>query len=637
MKKRYVMEKKQFKSESKRLMDLMINSIYTNKEIFLRELISNASDAIDKVYYKTLTDKDKTFNKEDYYIRIHPNKDNRTLTIEDTGIGMTAAELEDNLGTIAKSGSSDFKNDQEMEEDFDIIGQFGVGFYSAFMVADKVEVETKALDADQACLWVSEGADGYTIEPGTRKTHGSKITLHLKENTEDNNFDDYLEPYRIRHLVEHYSNFIRYPIKMVDEKSRVKEETKDSENPEYETYLADDVLNSMIPIWRKNKNELTDEDYNNFYHDKRLGFDAPLAHVHLSIEGAMSYKAILYIPGQAPFDYYTRDYEKGLELYSNGVLIMEKCSELLPDYFSFVKGVVDSEDISLNISREMLQQDRQLRLISRKIDTRISEELKKMQENDRESYEKFFKAFGNQLKVGTYDKWGQDKEKLQDFLLFYSSKEGKMVTLKEYVERMPEDQKYIYYATGSSVSQLEKLPQVSIIKDKNYEILYLTETIDEFVIQTLRQYEEKEFRSVSSQNLGLEAPEENAADEAADTSETDEKLLAKMKDLIGDEVVKVKTTAHLKDDVAYLSTEGDLSIEMEMTLNTMPQGGDVKAKKVLEINKNHPVYEKLKTFYEADDDQFALYTELLYNQARLIAGLPLDDVVAFTKNISKLM
>ncbi|MDO9492703.1 molecular chaperone HtpG [Acetobacterium sp.] len=631
------MEKKQFKSESKRLMDLMINSIYTNKEIFLRELISNASDAIDKVYYKTLTDKDKTFNKDDYYIRIHPNKDNRTLTIEDTGIGMTAAELEDNLGTIAKSGSSDFKNDQEMEEDFDIIGQFGVGFYSAFMVSDKVEVETKAFDDEASFLWVSEGADGYTIEPGTRTTHGSKITLHLKENTEDNNFDDYLEPYRIRHLVEHYSNFIRYPIKMVDEKSRIKEETKDSENPEYETYLADDVLNSMIPIWRKNKNELTDEDYNNFYHDKRLGFDAPLAHVHLSIEGAMSYKAILYIPGQAPFDYYTRDYEKGLELYSNGVLIMEKCSELLPDYFSFVKGVVDSEDISLNISREMLQQDRQLRLISRKIDTRISEELKKMLENDRETYEKFFKAFGNQIKVGTYDKWGQDKDKLQDFLLFYSSKEGKMVTLKEYVERMPEDQKYIYYATGSSVSQLEKLPQVSIIKNKDYEILYLTETIDEFVTQTLKHYQDKEFRSVSSQNLGLEAPEENAADEAAETSEVDEKLLAKMKDLIGEEVVKVKTTAHLKDDVAYLSTEGDLSIEMEMTLNTMPQGGDVKAQKVLEINKNHPVYEKLRSFYEANDDQFALYTELLYNQARLIAGLPLDDVVAFTKNISKLM
>nr|WP_320025702.1 molecular chaperone HtpG [uncultured Acetobacterium sp.] len=631
------MEKKQFKSESKRLMDLMINSIYTNKEIFLRELISNASDAIDKVYYKTLTDKDKSFNKDDYYIRIHPDKDNRTLTIEDTGIGMTAAELEDNLGTIAKSGSSDFKNEQEMEEDFDIIGQFGVGFYSAFMVADRVSVETKSVDDEQSYLWVSEGADGYTIEPGERKTHGSKITLHLKENSEDNNFDDYLEPHRIRHLVEHYSNFIRYPIKMVVENSRVKEETKDSDKPEYETYLSDDVLNSMIPIWRKNKNELTDEDYNNFYHDKRLGFDAPLAHIHLSIEGAMSYKAILYIPGQAPFDYYTRDYEKGLELYSNGVLIMEKCSELLPDYFSFVKGVVDSEDISLNISREMLQQDRQLRLISRKIDTRISEELKKMQENDRETYETFFKAFGNQIKVGTYDKWGQDKEKLQDFLLFYSSKEGKLVTLKEYVERMPEDQKYIYYASGSSVGQIEKLPQVSIIKNKNYEILYLTETIDEFVTQTLRQYEEKEFRSVSSQNLGLEAPEEDEKDDPGETSEVDEKLLEKMKELIGDEVVKVKTTAHLKEDVAYLSTEGDLSIEMEMTLNTMPQGGDVKAKKVLEINKNHPVYEKLRTYYESDDEQFALYTEVIYNQARLIAGLPLDDVVAFTKNISKLM
>ena len=631
------MEKKQFKSESKRLMDLMINSIYTNKEIFLRELISNASDAIDKVYYKTLTDKDKSFNKDDYYIRIHPDKDARTLTIEDTGIGMTAAELDDNLGTIAKSGSSDFKNEQEMEEDFDIIGQFGVGFYSAFMVADRVAVETKSVDDEQSYLWVSEGADGYTIEPGERKTHGSKITLHLKENSEDNNFDDYLEPHRIRHLVEHYSNFIRYPIKMVVENSRVKEETKDSDKPEYETYLSDDVLNSMIPIWRKNKNELTDEDYNSFYHDKRLGFDAPLAHVHLSIEGAMSYKAILYIPGQAPFDYYTRDYEKGLELYSNGVLIMEKCSELLPDYFSFVKGVVDSEDISLNISREMLQQDRQLRLISRKIDTRISEELKKMQENDRENYETFFKAFGNQIKVGTYDKWGQDKEKLQDFLMFYSSKEGKLVTLKEYVERMPEDQKYIYYASGSSVGQIEKLPQVSIIKNKNYEILYFIETIDEFVTQTLRQYDEKEFRSVSSQNLGLEAPEEDENDDTGETSEVDEKLLEKMKELIGDEVVKVKTTAHLKDDVAYLSTEGDLSIEMEMTLNSMPQGGDVKAKKVLEINKNHPVYEKLRTYYESDQDQFALYTELLYNQARLIAGLPLEDVVAFTKNISKLM
>ncbi|MBC3797867.1 molecular chaperone HtpG [Acetobacterium tundrae] len=631
------MEKKEFKSESKRLMDLMVHSIYTNKEIFLRELISNASDAIDKVYYKTLTDKDKNFNKDDYYIRIHPDKDNRTLTISDTGIGMTEKELEENLGVIAKSGSNDFKSEQEMEEGFDIIGKFGVGFYSSFMVSDKVEVETKSIDEDQAYLWVSEGADGYTIEPGELKSHGSKITLYIKENTEDNNYDEYLEPYHIQNLVEKYSNYIRYPIKMVTEKSRVKEETKDNENPEYETYLEDDILNSMVPIWRKNANELTDEDYNNFYQEKRYGYDAPLAHIHLNVEGMMSYKAILYIPGQPPFDYYTRDYEKGLELYSNGVLIMDKCGELLPDYFSFVKGVVDSEDLSLNISREMLQQDKQLRLISRKIDSRISEELKKMLANDREKYEEFFKAFGNQLKVGTYDKWGQNKDKLQDFLLFYSSKEGKFVTLKEYVERMPEDQKYIYFASGSSVEHIEKLPQVSIVKNKNYEILYLTENIDEFVFQTIGQYSEKDFRSVSSDNLGLEAPEENEEEENKEATEADEKLLEKMKEIIGDEVVKVKTTGHLKDDLVYLSTEGDLSIEMEKTLNSMPQGGKVKAKKVLEINKNHPVYEKLKGFYEKDEEQLKLYTELLYNQARLIAGLPVDDIVLFTQNISKLM
>ncbi|MBC3887230.1 molecular chaperone HtpG [Acetobacterium paludosum] len=631
------MEKKEFKSESKRLMDLMVHSIYTNKEIFLRELISNASDAIDKVYYKTLTDKDKNFNKDDYYIRIHPDKDNRTLTISDTGIGMTEKELEENLGIIAKSGSNDFKSEQEMEEGFDIIGKFGVGFYSSFMVSDKVEVETKSIDEEQAYLWVSEGADGYTIEPGELKSHGSKITLYIKENTEDNNYDEYLEPYHIQNLVEKYSNYIRYPIKMVTEKSRVKEETKDNENPEYETYLEDDILNSMVPIWRKNANELTDEDYNNFYQEKRYGYDAPLAHIHLNVEGMMSYKAILYIPGQPPFDYYTRDYEKGLELYSNGVLIMDKCGELLPDYFSFVKGVVDSEDLSLNISREMLQQDKQLRLISRKIDSRISEELKKMLANDREKYEEFFKAFGNQLKVGTYDKWGQNKDKLQDFLLFYSSKEGNFVTLKEYVERMPEDQKYIYFASGSSVEHIEKLPQVSIVKNKNYEILYLTENIDEFVFQTIGQYGEKDFRSVSSDNLGLEAPEENEEEENKEATEVDEKLLEKMKEIIGDEVVKVKTTGHLKDDLVYLSTEGDLSIEMEKTLNSMPQGGKVKAKKVLEINKNHPVYEKLKGFYEKDEDQLKLYTELLYNQARLIAGLPVDDIVLFTQNISKLM
>ncbi|MGV8907231.1 MAG: molecular chaperone HtpG [Acetobacterium sp.] len=631
------MEKKQFKSESKRLMDLVINSIYTNKEIFLRELISNASDAIDKVYYKTLADNNKNFNKDDYYIRILPNSDNRTLVIEDTGIGMTEKELEENLGTIAKSGSSDFKSEQEMEKEFDIIGQFGVGFYSAFMVSDKVEVETKSMDEEVSHVWISQGADGYTIEPGEKTSHGSKITLHLKENTEDNNYDEYLEPQRLQQLVEHYSNYIRYPIKMVVEKSRIKEETKDAEKPEQETYLADEILNSMVPIWRKNKNELTDEDYQNFYHDKRYGYEEPLAHIHLNIEGAMSYKAILYIPGQPSFDYYTRDYEKGLELYANGVLIMDKCGELLPDYFSFVKGVVDSEDLSLNISRETLQQDRQLRLISRKIDSRISEELKKMLENDREKYEKFFLAFGNQLKVGTYDHWGQNKEKLQDFMLFYSSKEAKLVTLKEYLDRMPEDQKYIYYAAGATVESIEKLPQVSIVKNKNYEILYLTETIDEFVTQTLKAYGDKEFRSVSSDDLGFEKSQEDETEDNNEITEADEKLLSKMKELIGNDVVKVKTTAHLKDDLVYLSTEGDLSIEMEKTLNTMPQGGKVSAKKVLEINKNHPVYEKLKEFYEKDQDQLKLYTELLYNQARLIAGLPIDDVVTFTQNISKLM
>ncbi|MGL4605949.1 MAG: molecular chaperone HtpG [Eubacteriaceae bacterium] len=631
------MVKKEFKSESKRLMDLMVNSIYTHKEIFLRELISNASDAIDKVYYETLTDENKKFNKDDYYIRITPDKENRTLTIEDTGIGMTQEELEENLGTIAKSGSLDFKADKEMTEEFDIIGQFGVGFYASFMVADKVEVETKGLNEEKAYLWVSEGADGYTIEETDRTENGTKITLHIKENTEDNNYDEYLESYRIRNLVEHYSNYIRYPIKMLVEKSRLVEDNKEDAAPEYETYLEEDILNSMVPIWRKNKNELTDEDYDNFYYEKRFGFDKPLAHMHLNIEGMMSYKAILYIPEQAPFDYYTRDHEKGLELYSNGVLIMSKCGELLPDYFSFVKGVVDSEDLSLNISREMLQQDRQLRLISRKIDSRISEELKKMLENDREKYEKFFAAFGNQLKAGTYDNWGEHKDKLKDFLLFYSSKEGKLVTLKEYLDRMPEDQKYIYYASGTSVDQIEKLPQVAIVKDKDYEILYLTENIDEFVIQSIRNYEEKEFRSVSSDQLGIEESTKEEAEKDEKSDEIDEKLLLKMKEYIGDEVVKVKTTPHLKEDVAYLSSEGDLSIEMEKTLNAVQPGEKAKAKKVLEINKNHRIFEKIKEFYETDEEQFNLYTELLYNQARLIAGLPIEDVVAFTQNISKLM
>lgn len=628
--------KKEFKSESKRLMDLMVNSIYTHKEIFLRELISNASDAIDKVYYKTLVDSDQSFNKEDYYIRITPDQEARTLTIEDTGIGMNEKELEENLGVIAKSGSNDFKNDQVMDEEFDIIGQFGIGFYSAFMVADKVVVRTKAVDEDQAYCWTSEGADGYTIEACEKDSHGSVITLYLKENTEDYDYDEYLQTPRIQHLVSHYSNYIRYPIKMETEQSRLKEGTQDQEKPEYESYREDTVLNSMVPIWRKNKNELKDEDYQDFYRNKRFGFEDPLKYVHLNVEGRLSYRSILFIPGNAPFDYYTREFEKGLELYSNGVLIMDKCGELLPDYYSFVKGIVDSEDLSLNISREMLQHDRQLKMISRKIDSKITEELKTMLEDDREKYEQFFKAFGNQLKVGTYDNWGQHKEKLQDFLLFYSSKDEKLVSLKEYVEAMGEDQTYIYYAAGLSNEAIEKLPQVAIVKEKGYDVLYLTDHIDEFVIQMIKQYNEKEFRNVSSDNLGLdEADEGKSAEETL--SENEEKMFEKMKEVIGEEVVKVKTTSHLKEDVAYLSTEGDLSIEMEKTLQAMGNEDMVKARKVLEINKNHSVYEKLKEFYEKDEELFTLYTHLLYNQARLIAGLQIEDVVTFTQNISKLM
>ena len=462
------------------------------------------------------------------------------------------------------------------------------------------------------------------------------ITLYLKENTEDYDYDEYLQTPRIQHLVSHYSNYIRYPIKMETEQSRLKEGTQDQEKPEYESYREDTVLNSMVPIWRKNKNELKDEDYQDFYRNKRFGFEDPLKYVHLNVEGRLSYRSILFIPGNAPFDYYTREFEKGLELYSNGVLIMDKCGELLPDYYSFVKGIVDSEDLSLNISREMLQHDRQLKMISRKIDSKITEELKTMLEDDREKYEQFFKAFGNQLKVGTYDNWGQHKEKLQDFLLFYSSKDEKLVSLKEYVEAMGEDQTYIYYAAGLSNEAIEKLPQVAIVKEKGYDVLYLTDHIDEFVIQMIKQYNEKEFRNVSSDNLGLdEADEGKSAEETL--SENEEKMFEKMKEVIGEEVVKVKTTSHLKEDVAYLSTEGDLSIEMEKTLQAMGNEDMVKARKVLEINKNHSVYEKLKDFYEKDEELFTLYTHLLYNQARLIAGLQIEDVVTFTQNISKLM
>lgn len=629
------MAKKAFKAESQRLMDLMIHSIYTNREIFLRELISNASDAIDKVYYETLTDENRTFNKDDFYIRLTPNKDARTITIEDTGIGMTADDLEKNLGTIAKSGSFDFKSNQEQDDDHNIIGQFGVGFYSAFMVAKEVTVESKTWNPDEpAAMWHSDGTDGYTISECGRTTPGTKITLTLRDNTEEENYDEFLDPHLLRALVTRYSNYIRYPIVMLCEKQRLKEGTE--EHPEYETYYEDDTLNSMVPIWRKNKNELSDEDYENFYHERRFGFDKPLRHVHLNAEGAaLSYRAIFYIPSQAPFNYYTNDYKRGLALYSNGVLIMDNCEDLLPEYYNFVKGVVDSEDLSLNISRELLQHDRQLLTIRHKIDERITRELSQMRDKDRENYEKFFKAFGRHIKISIYDSYGAHKDKLQDFLLFYSSTENKLTTLKEYVERMPEDQKYIYYATGSNAEQIDKLPQVGIIKKKNFEMLYLTDAFDEFVLSVIAAYEGKEFRSVSGDDLGLDDDSTND-DNSSDEQNT---FFEKLAGLLSDEVVRVKTTDHLNDeDAVYLSTEGPISVDMEKLYAAMPNGQTVKAQKVLEINKNHPVYEKLEALYkEENEDALKDYTNLLYQQARLIAGLPVENPTDFARSISALM
>ncbi len=628
------MSKKSFKAESQRLMDLMIHSIYTNREIFLRELISNASDAIDKVYYQTLTDENREFNKEDFYIRLTPNKEARTITIEDTGVGMTADELETNLGTIAKSGSYDFKNDKELEDDHNIIGQFGVGFYASIMVSKEGTVESKTWNADEpAAMWHSDGTDGYTISDSDRTTPGTKITLLLRDNTDEENYDEFLDPHVLRELVTRYSNYIRYPILMLCEKTRMKEGTED--NPEYETYFEDDTLNSMVPIWRKNKNELSDEDYENFYHERRFGFDKPLKHIHLNAEGLLSYRAILYIPSQPPYDYYTNDYKRGLALYSNGVMIMENCEDLLPSYYNFVKGVVDSEDLSLNISREMLQQDRQLRVIKHKIDERITKELHTMLEKDRETYEKFFHAFGRQLKISTYDYYGANKEKLQDFLLFHSSTENKLATLKEYVDRMPEEQKYIYYATGANIEQIDTLPQVGIIKKKNYEMLYLTEAFDEFVLKTLGEYAGKEFRSVSGDDLGLD----DNKDDNAEENEEQTTFFKKLADYLGNEVVRVKTSTLLSDeDAVYLSTEGQISVDMEKLYASMPNGGAIKAQKVLEINKNHPIYTKLEALYkDNNEEELALYTKLLYQQARLIAGLPVEDPTNFARSISKLM
>lgn len=620
--------KKQFQAESKRLLEMMINSIYTQKEVFLRELISNASDAIDKIYYKALTDEQLSFNQDVYYIKVEANKENRTLKITDTGIGMTKEELENNLGVIAKSGSLAFKKENEIKDGHDIIGQFGVGFYAAFMVADVVTVISKALGSDEAYKWESEGADGYTIEPYEKGEIGTEIILKIKENSEEESFDEYLEEYRLKSIIKKYSDFIRYPIKMEVSKSRKKEDSD-----EYEDYTEEETINSMVPIWRKNKSELTDEDYENFYHEKHYGFDKPLKHIHISVDGTIRYNAILYIPENIPFDYYSREFEKGLELYSSGVLIMDKCADLLPDHFSFVKGMVDSEDLSLNISREMLQHDRQLKLIAKNINKKIKSELQSLLKNERENYEKFYQSFGRQLKFGVYSDFGANKETLQDLIMFYSSKEKKLVTLDEYVSRMPEDQKYIYYATGESIERIEKLPQTELVADKGYEILYFTEDIDEFAIKMLMSYKEKEFKSVSSGDLGIEE-----SDQDTETKEEGNKeLFEYMKSLLDGKVKDVRISKRLKSHPVCLTADGEVTIEMEKVLNAMPDNQNVKAEKVLEINPNHEVYESLQKAFENDKDKLNLYTNLLYNQALLIEGLPIQDPVEFTNNICKVM
>lgn len=625
------MEKKQFQAESKRLLEMMINSIYTQKEIFLRELISNASDAIDKMYYRALTDDSLVFDKDSYYIKVIADKDNRTLTIRDTGIGMTADELESHLGVIAKSGSLAFKKENETKDGHTIIGQFGVGFYSAFMVADVVTVISRAVGSDTAYKWESTGADGYTIEPAAKDDVGTDIILKIKENTEDENYDEYLDEYRLKAIIKKYSDFIRYPIKMDVSSSRL---VQGSES-EYEEVTEETRINSMVPIWRKNKSELTDDDYEQFYQEKRYGFDKPLKHLHVSADGAVVYQAILFIPENIPFDFYSKEYEKGLELYANGVLIMNKCADLLPDYFSFVKGMVDSESLSLNISREMLQHDRQLKLIAKNIQSKIKNLLQTMLKNEREKYEQFYQAFGRQLKFGVYSDFGMNKDVLQDLLLFTSSKDKKLVTLDEYVSRMPEDQKYIYYASGESNERIEKLPQTELVLEKGYEILYFTEDIDEFAVKMLQKYKDKEFKSVSSGDLGIEADDNDKYTDAE--NEANKELFDYMKNLLAGKVSNVRASKRLRSHPVCLTTEGEITIEMEKILNAMPNNPNVKADKVLEINVNHDVFQSLKAALANDKEKLDLYTALLYNQALLIEGLPLQDPVEFTNDICKIM
>ena len=609
----------------------MINSIYTHKEIFLRELISNASDAIDKLYFKSLTDDKVGLNKDDFAIEIKTDKTARTLKISDNGIGMTEDELENNLGTIANSGSFKFKNENKLEEDVDIIGQFGVGFYSAFMVAKEVTVISKAYGSDKAYKWTSSGAEGYSIEECIKENPGTEITLVLKDNTDDENYDEYLEQYKIQSLVKKYSDYIRFPVKMDMQKSRLKEGTEN----EYEDYTENITLNSMVPIWRKNKSELKDEDYNSFYKEKFFDFTDPLIHIHTKAEGTATYNALLYIPSKAPYDYYSKEYEKGLQLYSSGVLIMDKCSDLLPDHFSFVKGLVDSEDLSLNISREMLQHDRQLKLIAKSLERTIKNELTKLLKNNREKYEEFYKAFGLQLKFGVYNNYGSNKDAVKDLLMFHSSSENKLVTLEEYVSRMPESQKYIYYACGESISRIDHLPQTELVKDKGFEILYFTDNVDEFAIRMLMSYNDKEFKSVSAGDLDIETPEEK--EELKEKEEESKDLFGFMQEKLDGKVKTVRLSRRLKTHPVCLTSDGALSVEMEKVLNSMPNDQKVKADKVLEINPEHPVFETLKKLYTTDKEKVEKYSRLLYNQALMIEGMPVEDPVEFSNLVCELM
>lgn len=628
------MAKKQFKTESKKLLDMMVNSIYTHKEIFLRELISNASDAIDKLYFRSLTDSGVSLSRDDYEIRISADKEARLLTITDNGCGMTKEELENNLGTIAKSGSFDFKkNESDAKEQVDIIGQFGVGFYSAFMVADKITVVSRAYGSDEAYVWESEGADGYTVNPADKDTAGSVITLHIKEDTDDEKYSEFLDDYRIGALVKKYSDYIRYPIRMLTSREQLKE---GSEN-EYETVTEDRTLNSMIPLWKKNQSDVTEEEYNGFYREKFYDYEAPLKVIRQKTEGVSNFEALLFIPSHAPFDYYSRDYEKGLQLYSSGVLIMDKCKDLVPDYFSFVKGLVDSADLSLNISREMLQHDRQLKSIAKAVEKKIASELSKLLTSDREKYEKFFDSFGSQLKWGIYSDYGMHKDVLRDLVLFRSSHEDKYVTLKEYVTRMKSGQTKIYYASGDSIDKISLLPQVEAVKSHGYEVIYLTEDVDEFALGVLMNYDEKEFSNVCKDDLDLTTDEEK--EHLKTENEGSKELFDFIKESIGDGVNSVRFTGTLQSHAACLSSEGALSVAMEKALNKMPGMDEqrIKAELVLEINVNHPIAQRLKKLYESDKDKLADYSKVLYAQARLVSGLSLDNPAEVAELVCNMM